>query len=102
VVGVYINIVSISNGVVKISLRVHPGAARSEVVGVTDGVLQVRVAAPPVKGKANKELIDFLSRHLSVAKSRIAIVSGHTAKDKVIAVSGLSREEVTKRLSTTG
>jgi uncharacterized protein (TIGR00251 family) len=85
---------------VRISVRVHPNAARSEVMGFTDGVLQVRVAAPPVKGKANRELIDFLRKRLNVGKSRIALVGGHTARNKVVAIAGLSREEVMTRLST--
>ena len=84
---------------VKISLRVQPNSSRSEVVGFTNGILQVKVSAPPVKGKANNELIDFLSRLLEVSKSRIDIIRGHTTKDKVISVSGLSREDVMKRLS---
>jgi uncharacterized protein (TIGR00251 family) len=84
---------------VLISLRVHPSATKNEVVGFADGVLHMRVAAPPVKGKANKELIGFLSQLLNVGKSRIAIVRGHTARDKVIAIDGLSQEEVIKRLS---
>ena len=83
----------------KISLRVYPGAARSEVVGFTEGVLQVRVAAPPVKGQANKELIAFLSKALAVGKGALTIVKGHTSRSKVIAINGLSQEEVMKRLS---
>lgn len=83
----------------EISVRVHPNAARNEVVGVTDGVWQVRVSAPPVKGKANKELITLLSRLLGVGKSRIDIIRGHTTKNKVIAISGLSQEDIVKRLS---
>ncbi|GAG88338.1 unnamed protein product, partial [marine sediment metagenome] len=63
----------------KISLRVYPGAARSEVVGFTEGVLQVKVAAPPVKGQANKELLAFLSKTLAVGKGALTIVKGHTS-----------------------
>ena len=88
-----------SNSLAKISVRVHPSAARNEVLGFTGGVWQVRVSAPPVKGKANKELISFLSRLLGVSKSRIGIIRGHTTKDKVIAISGLSQEDIMKRLS---
>jgi uncharacterized protein (TIGR00251 family) len=88
-----------AEGAVRIPVRVQPGAARNEVVGFTDGVLQVRVAAPPVKGKANRELVAFLSYLLQVSKSRIVILRGHTTRNKVIAVSGLSREEVSRRLS---
>jgi uncharacterized protein (TIGR00251 family) len=83
----------------KISVRVHPNAAKSEVVGVTDGVWQVRVSAPPIKGKANKELIALFSRLLGVGKSQIGIIKGHTTRNKVIVVNGLSQEDVIKRLS---
>ena len=83
----------------KISLRVHPNAARNEVVGFTEGVLGVRVAAPPVKGKANEELIAFLSELLGVSRSSLTILKGHTTSHKAVAIQGLSREEVVKRLS---
>ena len=83
----------------EISVRVHPNAARNKVVGVTDRVWQVRVSAPPVKGKANKELITFLSGILGVGKSQIDIIRGHTTRNKVIAISGLSQEDIVKRLS---
>jgi uncharacterized protein (TIGR00251 family) len=85
---------------VSIPVRVQPNAARSEVVGFADGVLQVRVAAPPFKGKANRELVDFLGQVLRVGKSRVVILKGHTVRNKIIAVSGLSREEIGRRLSS--
>jgi uncharacterized protein (TIGR00251 family) len=81
-----------------ITLRVQPNARRSEVLKLEDGVLHVRVAAPPVKGKANKELVGFLSRSLGVSKSSITIEKGFTSRTKVIAVAGLDREGITKRL----
>ena len=84
----------------KITLRVYPNAAKSELVGFRDGVLQVRVAAPPVRGKANQELIALLSKALAVGKSSLTIVKGHTSRSKVIAVEGLSQENVIKRLSS--
>ncbi len=90
---------SISDRAARISVRVHPNAARNAVVGFTGEVWQIRVSAPSVKGKANKELIAFLSRRLGVGKSRIGIIRGHTTKNKVIAIDDLSREEIMKRLS---
>ena len=84
---------------VRLSLRVQPGANKNEVLGFTNGVLQVRVAAAPVKGKANRELVGFLSGLLMVSKSRLTIVRGHTSRSKLIAISGMSREEVMKQLS---
>lgn len=93
------DIMSVSGNSARILLRVHPNAARNEVVGFTDGVLGVRVAAPPVKGKANQELIAYLSKLLSVSKGSIAIIKGHTSRFKVVAIDGLDQEEAIKRLS---
>jgi len=84
----------------KISLRVYPSANRSEVVGFRDGVLQVKVSAPPTKGKANRELIALLSQLLEVGKGSVSIIKGHTIRNKVVAIDGLSREEVMKRFSS--
>jgi len=91
--------VIMSGSEARISLRVYPSAARSEVVGFTEGVLQVKVAAPPVKGKANRELIALLSQALGVAKGTLTIIKGHTSRSKVIAIDGLSREDIIERLS---
>ncbi len=79
-------------------MRVQPDASRNEVVGFTGGVLRVRIAAPPVRGKANKELIAFLSQMLGVSKGALTIIQGHTSKNKVIAIDGLSQEEIMERL----
>ena len=81
-------------------LRVQPNAGRNEMIGFADGVLQIRVAAPPVTGKANRELIAFLSQTLDVSKSSLSIVKGHTSRNKVIAIDGLSQEDIINRLST--
>ena len=89
---------SISGNEAKISLRVYPNASRNEIVGFTDGVLRVRVSAPPSRGKANKELITFLSRLLGVGKGSVNILKGHTTRKKIVAIDGLNREEVMERL----
>ena len=88
-----------TSGQVLLSVRVQPNAVRSEVAGFADGVLGVRVAAPPTRGKANRELVALLSRSLGIGKSRINIIRGHTARNKLIAIEGLSQEEISERLS---
>jgi hypothetical protein len=82
----------------KISLRVCPGAPRNEVLGFADGVLRVKVAAPPVKGKANRELLAFLSQLLGIKERDLAIIQGQTSRNKTVAVSGLSNQQVLERL----
>jgi uncharacterized protein (TIGR00251 family) len=79
----------------RLDVRVTPGAARSEVSGARDGVLHVKIGAPPERGKANKEL----SRALGVGRSAVTIVRGHTARNKLIEVAGLSHEEIFRRLN---
>ena len=60
--------------------------------------MRVRIAAPPVRGKANRELLSFLSQFLGVSQSSLAIIRGHTSRNKTVAVSGLSQEEILRRL----
>lgn len=89
---------SILGNEAKISLRVYPNASRNEVAGLIDGVLRVKVSAPPIGGKANRELVTFLSRLLGVSKGNIDIIRGHTSRNKVVVIDGLSRQEVINRI----
>lgn len=70
----------------RISIRVIPNASKSEVVGKDSGVWKIRLAAPPVDGKANEALIRFLADVLDLAPSQIDIVKGHTSKQKILEV----------------
>ncbi len=79
-------------------VKVFPSAGRNEITGWRDGVLQVKIAAPPEKGKANRELTDFLSGELGVKKSAVAIVKGQAGRNKSITVEGMSREEIINKL----
>jgi uncharacterized protein (TIGR00251 family) len=64
-------------------VKVIPRSAKTEIAGeMADGTLKIRIAAPPEKGKANEELIRFLSAHFGVKK--VEIISGHTAALKII------------------
>ena len=78
----------------RIKVKVQPNARHNQIVGFTAGVLKLRIAAPPDKGKANKELIDFLSNILDVQKERITIVKGETAHNKLVAFKDINQESV--------
>jgi uncharacterized protein (TIGR00251 family) len=82
----------------RLTIRVTPGASRNQITGQRDAVLLVKVAAPPVGGKANQALTDFLSRKLGVKRSAIKIVKGRTARNKIIDIEGMGREEAMKKL----
>jgi len=77
-----------------LTVQVQPGAGRNQVTRYTDGILHVKIAAPPVRGKANRELIEFLSSVLGVSRSSLSIEKGHTSRRKVVVVEGMGQEEM--------
>ena len=83
----------------NISVKVQPNANHNEVIGQTGGVWKIKIAAPPDKGKANKELVDYLSDLLNIKKAQINILKGQTAHQKVLEIEGLDLPAVTGRLN---
>ena len=79
---------------VTFAVRVLPRSSRNEIVGESEGVLKIKLTAPPVEGAANKALVEFLSGKLKVAKSRISIVTGQSGRSKVVAVAGLDKSDL--------
>ena len=83
-----------------LTVRVTPRSRKTEVGGILDdGTLRIRVAQPPVEGKANKALLTFLSRVLGVRKSSIELVAGEKGLDKIVSITGLTAREVEARLN---
>ena len=87
------------DGGVAFAVRVQPRASRSGVAGEIDGVLKIRLAAPPVEGRANEELIRLLAELFDAPRQRIAILSGQSSKNKVVSVSGISVDEASRVLA---
>ena len=73
-------------------IKVQPGAARNEITGQMDGILKLRVSAPPVDGKANAACVRFLAGLLVVRATSIDIKSGASARTKTITVRGITAE----------
>jgi hypothetical protein len=73
-----------------LTVRVVPRASRSEVAGLQDGALRVRIAAPPVDGAANRELVKFLSKKLKVPQAAVTLVTGNNSKNKVVRIANSS------------
>ena len=82
------------NGAIVFTVRVVPRGSKSEIVGTHDGALKIRLAAPPVEGAANEELIKTLAKYFDVNKSSVEIVSGETAKTKQIRVTGANAQKL--------
>lgn len=91
---------SLSNGVILLRLLIQPKASKSSVVGLfgQPARLKIRIAAPPMDGQANEELVKFLSKILNCSKSQIEIRHGNTSKYKDIHLIGVSLEDVKNRL----
>ena len=78
-----------------LAIRVTPRASRNEIVEImSDGTVRIRLTAPPVEGKANQALVEFLANVLGVSSSRIEIVAGITGRDKLVSVLDLDTETV--------
>lgn len=70
----------------KLTVKITPNAKKSEIIGYEDKILKLKIKALPIEGKANKELIRFLSKEWKVPKSEIKIVRGETSKMKVLEI----------------
>ena len=71
----------------ELEIRVTPRASANKVVGEKDGVLQIRVTAPPADGDANAAVIKLLAKHLGVPKSSLKIIRGEKSRNKTIRIS---------------
>jgi uncharacterized protein (TIGR00251 family) len=86
-------------GGAAISVRVTPRTAKNEITDILDdGTIKIRLTAPPVDGRANQALIEFLAKILDVKVNQIEVVAGQTGKDKLLTIVGLKPEDVQKRI----
>ncbi|HTP00105.1 MAG TPA: DUF167 domain-containing protein [Anaerolineales bacterium] len=82
-----------------LAVRITPRASRNEIAEVLpDGTIKIRIAAPPVDGEANEQLLVFLAEVLNVPKSRLEIVAGETGRDKLISVLDMDAETAHMRI----
>lgn len=68
----------------RIYVRVTPRSVKKEIIKIRDAEYKVKVTAPPEKGRANEEVIELLSEYFDVAKSKINILGGKSARVKII------------------
>jgi uncharacterized protein (TIGR00251 family) len=84
----------------RIEVRLRPGGNADELLGMVDGVLQARVSAPPVDGKANKALCRLIAKQVGVAPSRVSVVRGEKSRQKLLLVEGLDGAKLRARLAS--
>jgi uncharacterized protein (TIGR00251 family) len=86
------------DGAVRFEVHAKPRAKKSKVVGERGDAVEIALAAPPVDGAANEELVRFVGKVLGLARRDVELVRGDTSREKLVAVTGLSVVEVEARL----
>lgn len=76
-----------------LQLRISPNASKNEIIKTTDGI-KIKITAQPIDGKANKALIEFLSKQFKVPKSYFEILKGETSKDKTVLINNIDTAKI--------
>jgi len=84
---------------VSFSVKVQPRARRNAITGTLGDALKLALTAPPVEGRANQAVIEFLAETLEIPRASVTITSGETSRNKVVRVAGVSRQTVEQRLA---
>src|SRR5947208_16730358 len=84
----------------RLRLRVSPGASRAAVVGRHGDAWKVRVTEPPEHGRANEAVVQLLAKVLALPRDAVAIVSGHSGRDKIVELTGVGPALIERRLSS--
>lgn len=83
---------------IVLNLRIVPNSSKTETVGEFDGSFKIKIAAPPVNGAANAELVKFLAKKLGIAKSAVEIISGQNSKNKQVKIQNADQSVLSKLL----
>jgi uncharacterized protein len=85
---------------IRLRVRVVPGARTTQVVGRLGDAWKLRVHAAPERGRANDEVVALLAETLGLPRADVRVVAGHTTRDKVVELGGISRDEAERRLDS--
>jgi uncharacterized protein (TIGR00251 family) len=83
---------------ISLAVLAAPRASRSEITGLAEGRLRVRLAAPPVAGEANHELVRYLARTLGVPRNAVAVTGGASGRRKTVEVRGIAAADARRLL----
>jgi uncharacterized protein len=86
------------DGCVTFAVKIHPRAKKNAISGELGEALKLSLTAPPLEGRANLACIEFLAKLLKLPRSSVTIASGHTNRNKVIRVAGVTGQYVRERL----
>ncbi|MBV2169750.1 MAG: YggU family protein [Bdellovibrio sp.] len=85
-------------GGVRLHLFIQPKSSKNEVVGPHNGELKIKITAPPIDGRANEGLIEFLSDHFDIPKRSVVLVKGDTGRHKTVDLLGVDEEHAKELL----
>jgi uncharacterized protein (TIGR00251 family) len=88
-------------GAITLKVHLQPRASRDGIIGLHGDALKVRVAAPPVEGRGNKALARFIAKKLNISPSQVEIIVGQHSREKLLRITGISREAVERALGIT-
>jgi uncharacterized protein len=83
---------------VRLQVYIQPRASKTEVAGMHDGVIKIRIAAPAVENAANRALIDFIAQHLGIAKRCVRVVAGGASRRKLLEIDGVAADVIAATL----
>jgi uncharacterized protein (TIGR00251 family) len=86
----------------RLKLRVSPRSRRPGIAGRHGDAWKVRVAEPPEDGRANEAVLDLLARTLDLPRSRFALVSGHSSREKIVVLDGVEQAQTERLLDSAG
>lgn len=89
-----------SGAALEVPLHVQPRARRTQIAGIHDGALRVKVSAPPVDDAANRAILDYFSKLLGLPKSRLQIIAGEKSRNKVLRIDGMNHSDFQERIAT--
>lgn len=84
---------------ITFTVKVVPRASRSEIVGIQDDAVKLRIVSPPVDGKANEECVRVIADFLGLKKRQVSILSGHASRTKTISLTGTTLQETAAHLN---
>lgn len=83
---------------ITVEIKVQPRASRNQIVGEQEGMLKIKLTAPPVEGEANQALIDYLASVLNVPRRNVVLLKGESSRHKIVAIKGISKETFLKKI----
>lgn len=78
---------------ITVEIKVQPRASRNQIVGEQEGMLKIKLTAPPVEGEANQALVDYLASVLNVPRRNVVLLRGESSRHKIVAIKGVTKEQ---------